>query len=272
MSTDLFEFDLDIGEPDAAPDRPPAATTLETWAEEQLAKSPLPPASPGSGPLFFDIETGPRPEEELRAIYHEKTLDEFAATCDKRWKAETVAQKFEEYRVTAWQEFLRKAALSATTGRVLLIGVLNNGNFHGFGDYGNDDEPGIIATFWDLVTDALSLKLRIIGHNSNNFDLPFLVRRSWLLGVTVPREIRQGRYWNPLFLDTMEAWSFGQREYTSLNDIGRFFGVGQKTEGVDGKDFAKLWFGTPAEHKQALDYNEQDLRLTAAIAAKMGMV
>lgn len=266
MSTDLFEFDLDIGgDGDNMPDRPPAATTLETWADEQLAKSP----SPGSGPLFWDIETGPRPEEELQSLYHEKTLDEFAATSDKRWKAETVAEKFEQYKVTAWQEFVQKAALSATTGRVLLIGVLNNDDFHGFGV---DNEAGIIATFWDLVTDALEVKLRIIGHNSNSFDLPFLVRRSWLLGVPVPREIRQGRYWNPLFLDTMEAWSFGAREYTSLNDIGRFFGVGQKTAGVCGGDFARLWFGTPAEHKQALEYNEQDLRLTAAIAAKMGLV
>lgn len=268
--TDLFEFDLDIGgDGDNEPDRPPPATTLETWAEEQLAKSP--PPSPGSGQLFFDIETGGRPDEELRSIYHEKTLEEFAATCDKRWKAETVAAKFEEYRVTAWQEFVRKAALSATTGRVLLIGTLNSGNFHGFGDI-SDNEAVILVTFWDLVTDALEAKLRIIGHNSNSFDLPFMVRRSWLLGVPVPREIRQGRYWNPLFLDTMEAWSFGAREYTSLNDIGRFFGVGQKTEGVKGGDFARLWFGTEEEHKQALDYNEQDLRLTAAIAEKMGLV
>lgn len=271
MIADLFEFDLDIDpEPDNTPhDRPPATTTLEAWAEEQLAKSPS--LSPEPGPLFFDIETGPRPEEELRTFYHEKTLDEFAATCDKRWKAETVAAKFEEYLVTAWQEFVGRAALFATTGRVLLIGVLNDGKFHGFGD-GVDNEAGIIATFWDLVTDSMEMKLRIIGHNSNNFDLPFLVRRSWLLGVPVPREIRQGRYWNPMFLDTMEAWSFGQREYTSLNDIGRFFGIGQKTEGVCGGDFARLWFGTPAEHKQALEYNEQDLRLTAAIAAKMGLV
>jgi hypothetical protein len=263
MSDDiLFDFDLD-DEPTLA-DKPQAESPLETWAEEQLSRP-----DKSSGPLFFDVETGPRPEEELRAMYHEKTLDEFSATCDKRWKPETVAQKFEEYKATAWQDFVGRAALSATTGHVLLIGVLNNGGFHGFGE---DDESANLAMFWDLVVDQMDLLLHIIGHNSNNFDLPYLVRRSWLLGVPVPREVRQGRYWNPLFIDTMDAWSFGAREYTSLNDIGRFFGVGQKTEGICGGDFARLWFGTAEERKAALDYNEQDLRLTAAIAAKMGLV
>jgi len=263
MSNDiLFDFDLD-DEPTLA-DKPQDGSPLEKWAEEQLSKP-----SSGSGPLFFDCETGPRPEEELKLLYHEKTLDEFATTCDKRWKPETVAEKFEQYRKTAWDDFVGRAALSATTGRVLLIGVLNNGGFHGFG---KDGESANLAMFWDLVTDSLSLKIRIIGHNSNSFDLPFLSRRSWLLGVPIPREVRQGRYWNPLFIDTMEAWQFGAREYTSLNDIGKFFGVGQKTEGICGGDFAKFWFGTPEERKTALEYNETDLRLTAAIAAKMGLV
>ena len=260
MSDDiLFDFDLD-DEPTLA-DKPQAESPLEKWADEQLSKS-------SSGPLFFDVETGPRPEEELLAVYHEKTLDEFAAACDKRWKPETVAEKFEQYRKTAWDDFVGRAALSATTGRVLLIGALSNGVFEWQGD---DDEAKNLTEFWSLVENVIASKCRIIGHNSNSFDLPFLSRRSWLLGVPIPREVRQGRYWNPLFLDTMDAWSFGAREYTSLNDIGRYFGVGQKTEGICGGDFARLWFGSPAERKAALEYNENDLRLTAAIAAKMGL-
>jgi hypothetical protein len=267
MSDSLFEFDLNV-EPELATDTPPAGSpkvsVLEKWADEQLSK----PSA--SGPLFFDIETGGRPEEELKFLYHEKTLEEFSESCDKRWKPETVAAKFEEHKVSAWQEFVGRAALSPTTGRVLLIGVLDNGKFQ---PYGDGDEAANLTNFWDLeVEAAVAAKRRIIGHNSHSFDLPFMIRRSWLLGVPVPREVRQGRYWNPLFVDTMEAWSFGAREYTSLNDIARFFGVGQKTEGIKGKDFAKYWFGSPEEQKAAIAYNETDLRLTAAIAAKMGLV
>lgn len=267
--SDSFAFELDV-DPDiddaAVADENDTAQepeALSGWAENQLAGS--------TGPLFFDIETGPLSDEQLQAVYHEKTLEEFSATCDKRWKPDTVAVKYEEYKASDWSKFVGKAALSATTGRVLLIGVLHADKFLCIG---RDDEKTNLEEFWGLIDTAIASKQRMIGHNSNSFDLPFLVRRSWLLGVPMPREIRHGRYWNPLFLDTMEAWSFGAREYTSLNDIGRFFGVGQKSTegGVSGAQFAKFWHGTPEQRQLAVDYNEQDLRMTAAIAAKMDMV
>lgn len=271
----LLSFDLgDIGEdtpysetilPMSAPPKS-GPNELEEWAEAQVSG-----AAPSA--VHFDIETGPRPENELRALYHEKTLEEFAETCDKRWKPETVAVKYEEYKVKAWDEFVSRAALSPVTGRVLLISVLGDKDKAPAIIANDENEPAMLYSFWILVEDWLANKTRIIGHNSNSFDLPFLVRRSWLLGVYVPREIRQGRYWHPLFRDTMEWWACGARgEMTSLNTLGAFFGVGQKTKGVSGGDFAKLWFGTPEDRAKALEYAEQDVRLTAAIAAKMGMV
>lgn len=260
---DPFTFDLNI-EPEADNAKSSAdgnrAEELSKWAEGQLADP---------SPLFFDIETGPLPDDQLRAIYHEKTLDEFAATCDKRWKSDTVAAKYEQYKASAWDEFVGKSALSPITGRVLLIGMMVYSNT--FSAIGYEEEKQTLRSFWEFVGFALSNKNRIIGHNSNGFDVPFLVRRSWILGVHVPREIRQGRYWNPLFIDTMEAWGCGGRDFIGLNDLAACFGVGQKTEGFAGKDFAKYWFGTAEERNRALEYCEQDVRLTAAIAAKMGL-
>jgi len=264
--TDLFDFDadLDIEQPggqDETGDQPAATGDLEKWAEDQLADD--------SAPLFFDIETGPAPEEQLAELYHEKTLEEFSATCDKRWKPDTVAKKYEEYKTGAWENFVGKAALSAITGRVLMVGMLQDWEFAGIMD---DYERATLKAFWEVTANALDAKRRLIGHNSNGFDLPFLVRRSWMLGVHVPREVKHGRYWNPLFVDTMEAWGCGSRDFIRLNDLGQCFGVGQKTEGFAGKDFHKFWFGTPEERQLAIDYCEQDVRLTAAIAGKMGLV
>ena len=69
--------------------------------------------------IVFDIETGPLPEETLRENWTLPTLDEFAQTCDKRWKPETVASKYEEAKGEMWNEYVAKAALSPLTGRVL---------------------------------------------------------------------------------------------------------------------------------------------------------
>ena len=274
-----FEFDLgDLVESDNRPEGftgSPAATEVEQWADKIVSQREKFDA------VFYDIETGPRPEDELRQLFREKTLEEFTATCDKRWKPDTVAAKYKEYREKAWGEFVGKAALSPVTGRVLLIGVIKDGHFVGISD---DNEANSLGLFWAKVDEWLGNKLPIIGHNSNSFDLPFLIRRSWLLGVDVPREIRQGRHWHPLFRDTMEYWNCGAKGYVSLNSLGEAFGVGQKTEGIHGKDFHRWWFGemewnpttgagTPAEQREkALEYAEQDVQLTAAVAAKMGMV
>jgi hypothetical protein len=262
---------------------------LEEWAEKAVepkpAKEPERKNANEKCPAIFDIETGPLSEEKLRSIYREKTFEEFAESCDQRWKDDTKRAKYEDYKANAWTQFVSKAALSPITGQVLAIGVKRGNDTAFFCDQpglqitGEDIERYILDSFWTYLEDLIAEKMPIIGHNSNTFDLPFLVRRSWLLGVRVPREIRQGRYWNPLFQDTMEVWGCGQFAFVSLNELGRLFNCGQKTEGVCGADFHKLWSGTmdgrgtPEEQRDlALEYLGQDLTLTQRIAEKLGMI
>lgn len=229
-----FGFDDLIGvaaeSPQPTSDTPPwedQAEPLKQWAgevvDQAIARAGGGVAGGNATAIVWDVETGPRSEEELRAIFREKTLDEFAADCDKRWKPETVAAKYEAYKVDAWDEFVRRAALSPLTGRVLLIGVTDQA---GPPQFIFGDESDMLSIFWGRVEEWLANKIPPIGHNSNSFDLPFLVRRSWALGVPVPREVRQGRYWNPLFRDTMEWWACGARDTIKLNTLGEFFGVG----------------------------------------------
>lgn len=287
-------------------------TELQQWAQEQVEKNtPKQPNRPFNG-VCYDIETGARPLDEIECFYNapvyvepaklppfddsmvkygnakreEKRAEirqEFIAKYQERLATEAQAlvdhkAEFEFEAANHKATWLEKAALSPITGRCLLIGIrVGDGKI--FLD--NADEAEMLGTFWSSVEDWLDRKLPIIGHNSNGFDLPFVVRRSWQLGVPVPREVRQGCYWNPLFMDTMEVWNCGARDFVKLNLLGQFFGVGQKTEGVAGKDFSKLWFGTmdPAtwgtpeqQRAKAIEYNGQDLDLTAAVAVKMNMV
>ena len=252
----------------------PAKTTLVPHdIETGLRRGEIECAYQGPEPLPpWDesmVKYGNAKREELRAEKREEHKRAYQLLLDSE------GSKAEAHKA----EWLSKAALSPVTGRVLLIGVID-GASDSLAVY-NDDEAVMLDRFWALIDDWLTAKRPIIGHNSNGFDLPFLVRRSWYLGVPVPREVRQGRYWNPLFRDTMEFWNCGARDYVRLNTLGEFFVVGQKTEGIQGGDFSKLWYGqmpaetwgTPDEQRvKAIEYNAQDLRLTASIAAKMGMV
>ena len=292
----LATFDLD-DLADLAPETPlklpDNASEVEEWAEKVASgeRQGNPEAA------FWDIETGPRPMEEIECFYLAPEplppWDDSMVKYGNAKREELRTEKREAHQRTYQKqldnqtatlaadkaEWLEKAALSPITGRVLLIGVLVPAGQPLF--LYDNNEAFLLDQFWRYLDIPISEKCPIIGHNSNGFDLPFVVRRSWQLGVDVPREVRQGRYWNPLFRDTMEQWNCGTKGYIKLNTLGLFFGVGQKTEGVEGKDYFKLWFGempseqwgTPEEQRvKAIEYNGQDLKLTAAIAAKMGMV
>lgn len=205
---------------------------------------------------IFDIETAPLAEDKIRQF-----MPDFEAPSNYK-----DPEKIKAYREEKAKEWLQRGALDAITGRVLVIGMIApNGNLNAL----EGDEPKILAEFWDIVTGWLDHGVDIVGFNSHRFDLPFLVRRSLINSVAIPQRLRvsQGRYWNDHFIDLMAVWSCGNRDQTiSLDNLSRTLGVGQKNG--DGKDFAELYV---MDRAAAMGYLENDLRLTAKCAERMGV-
>lgn len=227
--------------------------------------------------ICFDIETGPLPESQLRDLYEEPTFDKFAATCDQRWKPETVKAKFEESKAGGWQKFADRAALSPMTGQVLAIGICSGSEkpyLYGPSPYDilENCEKDLLCEFWDLAADATDRSGKMIGHNIYGFDLPFLMRRSWVHGIAVPEWIMVNRrYWAAIFVDLMDVWACGnQMEMVKLNNLARLFGIPGKTG--SGADFARLWNGTKEERQQAVDYLIRDVEVTRAVARRLGVM
>ena len=221
--------------------------------------------------IGWDIETGALPEEELKKLYNEKTLEEFSADCDKRWKPETIAAKYDEYKVSGWTEFVDRAALSATTGRIVAIGLKScKGTKILAGD-----ESDVLKAFWTLYEKATKDKRRMVGHNVFGFDCPFLVRRSYILGVTIPAGLlERGRYWSETFVDTMAVWSCGNsQDRISLDNLSRALGGNGKPDDCTGATFAKLFLsGNPEDKAKATAYLENDLAMTWSVAERMGLL
>ncbi len=161
------------------------------------------------------------------------------------------------------EEWLEGAALSATTGRVLVVGTLQLEAVEIF----EGDEADVLRHTWDLWR-SHSTRLWI-GHNIKGFDIPFLVRRSWIHDVSVPGDVFEGRHVSSRFKDTMETWACGDygSKYTKLDTVARALGVGKKSG--SGADFARLY---TQDREAALEYCRNDLRLTQAVAKKMGII
>lgn len=257
--------------------------------------------------IVFDIETGPLPEEELRRMmapeeppFDPKSIKPFdpesvkyGNTKDPVKRAEKLEEcrrkhedesanaeknyeaKRAENRVAYEKEFIDKAALNAMTCRILAIGYRPHGGVaqvkHGDGSHA--DEAELLKHFWDIAKRVGETGGLLIGHNNKSFDLPVIMRRSWLHRITPSIHLLdRSRYFVPWVADTLELWQAGQRgTYASLDSLGKFFGVGEKNG--DGAAFSRLFLSDdPAERQKAIDYAANDVELTYQIAVRMGVI
>jgi len=167
-----------------------------------------------------------------------------------------------------YADALSKAALSPITGLVLAIGYLTESTTV----LDIDEEPPLLHRFWQQYLYCRSKNEKLVGHNIFNFDLPFLIRRSWLLDIEIPPGLLEHRRWidSTTFEDTMSLWACGgHREYQSLDGLAKAFGVGGKLEGVNGQQFAEL---LATDRPLAEKYLATDLTITRAIAERMGVI
>lgn len=200
---------------------------------------------------YFDIETGPLPDEQLALV-----KPEFRAPSNYVDPIKIAASI--QSQEAAWRE---RAALSALTGQVLAVGILV------------DDYPTIhcvverenIVAFWH----EFQCGGRFVGFAIKGFDLPFLVQRSFVLGIEVPPSVLDGRYFSIRFVDLQECWTCYNpqlREGASLDAICAACRLGRKNG--KGADFARLF---TEDGQKALAYLENDLFLVKALAERMGI-
>ena len=258
----------------------PLATLSQPMGEGHAVREKI---NKNMNTLIYDIETAPLPESELAAL-----LPPFDPTDVKTGNIkdpDKLAAKIAEAEANHRRDFFDRAALDPLTGRVLAVGLLKltyhsphprplspsdaerekSGEFVVIGD---DDEKKTLDAFWDAVRGEMGRIHLLVGFNSNSFDLPFLIRRSWKHRVPVPHGIRRGRYWSDQCVDLREIWQTGDRMAKgSLDAIAKHLGVGAKNG--NGADFAKLW---RSDRAKAVEYLRNDVLLTAKVAEVLGCV
>ena len=211
--------------------------------------------------IIFDVETAPLPEVELAALV--PPFDPAEVRTGNLKDPDKIAAKLAEAEANHRRDFFDRAALDPLTGRVLVIGLLDQG---GIRILDEEDEAELLRQFWNVCRGDMGRVNQMVGFNTHLFDLPFLIRRSWKNRVSVPFGIRRGRYWADEMVDLRDAWQLGDRQARgSLDTIARHLGVGAKNG--EGKEFANLW---QSDRAKAGEYLRNDLELTAKIADVLG--
>ena len=248
--------------------------------------------------IVFDIETGPQPESKLFANVdpfvapepladfdpstvktgnlkdpvkieakveaerskHQAEVDNYGAKCkqdEADWRASTI----------------ERAPLDPLVGQVLAIGYKSEKGKAIQVVSDKTTEATLLELFWERYAECRQNGRQLVGHNILDFDLPFIARRSWILGVEFPETAFDGRFWDQrVFVDTMKIWACGKhQDRCKLDRLGKAFGGAGKLEGVSGAMFWRLFQGSPEDRKLALDYLKQDLEVTFNVAKRLGV-
>lgn len=230
--------------------------------------------------IIFDIETGPLPMSVLQASM--PVFDPAEVKVGNIKDPALIAAKVKAAEEKHARDYLSKAALSSTTGYVCAISInsptMAERQANVMLARTQEDEAKLLQEFWAMIAkwNNGEIATDFIGHNILDFDLPFLVNRSWVNGVAVPASIYQrrgNRYaFSDKFIDTRSLWLLGRRDAPSSLDAVAKVLLGEGKQG-DGADFhAHLTSGDKQLEASALAYAERDVILTRRIAQQMGLL
>lgn len=165
-------------------------------------------------------------------------------------------------RYSELSEEERKKLLNPIDSRIIAIGVQKNAD--PIQIFAGEDEGKILAEFWSLLASRPSGSgpARMVGFNIKDFDLPFLVTRSFLKGVKI----------HPFLLkDVMDvreqvaAFKYGPTR-GKLKEYAALLGMAVLDD-MDGSQVAeRYWKG---ELPKIVDYLRRDVELTRAMHVRM---
>lgn len=210
--------------------------------------------------VIFDIETGSLPMDVIQEIappFKEASVKTGSLGLEK------ALEKIQQARNNHLGRIQDTAALNAEYGQVLAIGILGIDGptiLHG-------NEIAVLADFWKLaLTDAVKGGIKWVGFYSMEFDLPFLLRRSLLMGVHVPKRLQPSpRYWPDFWVDLMDLWKAG--DWKAKISLDRFCkAAGLPGKSGDGKHFQQQFKEDP---DAAIAYLENDLAITKNLADRI---
>ena len=208
--------------------------------------------------LFFDIETRADPQActlmpEPKAPANFKDPDKIAAA---------IAEKK--------TEMLASAALDADYGQIISVGyaigssdeleglpvevLLNTGHPGGTEDW-------LIAAFWELFAQCDG---RCVGYNILGFDLPYILRRSFALGVKPLVFPNMARFRTEPITDLMSIlYNWGNDRYKGLKTVAKLYGISNDCPDVDGSQVATL------STEDLIKYQTSDVRLVMSLYSRM---
>ena len=193
---------------------------------------------PISSIIFFDIETVPGTAN----------FEDLSERMQGHWDRKS--GYFRKEGETA-EDVYQRAGIYAEFGKIVCISaghVSMKGGERTFRlkSYYGTDEAALLGDFADMLNKfAATGEKFLCGHNSSEFDVPYVARRMLVNGIPLPDiiNIAGKKPWEVKHLDTMNLWKFGDyKHYTSLDLLTAIFEIPTPKDDIDGSQVASVYY------------------------------
>lgn len=137
--------------------------------------------------------------------------------------------------------------------------------------YYGDNEKEILEQFTDIAGKIMSKypKMQWVGHNIKGFDMPYIVKRCLVNGVSVPKDFhfQKRKPWENCLLDTMDIWKFGGYNTAKLGLIAEILGIPSPKDAMSGPEVNEYYWNGRLEEIKI--YCEKDVKATAEVMLKI---
>jgi len=202
--------------------------------------------------LFLDIETVPQTyvyqdlDEKTKELFNQKTR--FSQNEEKSFEA----------------LYNERGGILSEFGKIICIsiGLVTKDSLGArkirLKSFAHDDEETLLLQFKKLLDERDYL---LCGHNSKEFDIPYICRRMLINGISLPNtlDIAGKKPWEINHLDTLELWKFGDyKAFTSLALLCHVFNIPTPKDDISGADVARVYY-EEKDLKRIRQYCEKDV-------------
>lgn len=202
--------------------------------------------------LFLDIETVPQTyiyqdlEDKTKELFNQKTR--FSQNEEKSFEV----------------LYNERGSILSEFGKIICIsiGLVTKDSLGArkirLKSFAHDDEETLLNQFKQVLEGKEYI---LCGHNSKEFDIPYICRRMLINGISLPSvlDIAGKKPWEINHLDTLELWKFGDyKAFTSLALLCHVFNIPTPKDDISGADVARVYY-EEKNLKRIRQYCEKDV-------------
>lgn len=222
--------------------------------------------------LFIDIETtsGFKTLDELKESHPE--LISFWDRKEKFIRAEDVELRDAE----SSDIYFQKASLTAEWGRIVCISVgqikfdENDVPFMQKKSFYGSDEKELLVDFINFMSQVFfkAPGIKLVGHNIKGFDLPYIIKKSILYSLELPRQLHLHKVkpWENCLIDTYEVWKAGGWSSAALAHLCLLLGIKNPKDDMNAGEVGAAFYAGRIE--EIKNYCEEDIEAAGSLMLK----